>query len=434
MKCTSIIGLKRSATAAFGLPEGGKATLQRDGLAPDTRNDDKELLVAGCDDVIDDRDTSKDTTATVDVWQRARRRRTDPTNGGVVGGVPYAHAICPDLQHKIMKTLIQLDPASALRLAASDSQHRAILESLESSVLYVSALMPTDMPITARRLLAANVGLSGRLAGGASPQDWEAAVAVSLMEGFVRYLFTGGRITLAATRVWKESTAYARFFDYDTDYAGDTITDILEKMTLEERVVSLYEWIMKGSFGALLTKNRQSRLRDELLMRHIYKGYFNRHDSERYLSDLRAVGVRVGDHPPKSWKNSDAVDRLGAEGRALQPILVFPQHAGQVFPNAIQRAECPLTWRTGPLGETRTAPIRSLDAETAIRDHLDDVVRQHMTGPCAQIQASGHVALPAFSDFFPGAIYLANTVPDVTLYMDLRSPRIERLLGESFAY
>lgn len=345
----------------------------------------------------------------------------------------YGRTINPDLQYKIMQTLFQLDPLDALRLAASDRRHQSILESIKSSIVRTSVLVPTDVPITAHRLLAANIGLSQRLGGGTSPQDWEAAVAASLMEGFVRFLFTGGCVTLAAARTQRDSIAHARYTEYDTTYAGDAVTAVLDEMTLEERVSTLYEWIMKGSFGAFLDRQRQSKFRTWLSRRGVRRGYFNRHDYQKYLLYLEAVGVRVGNHPRRPWTGTDGKD-LSTEDRALQPILSFPQTHGRIFPDAIDRAERPLAWRDQASGETRTAPIDSSDAEATIRDYLDDMVRQHMVGPCAQIQAAGDLDVPTFSDFFPGAIYLANMVPDVALMMDLRSSRIERLLGQEFKY
>ncbi|AVK75184.1 hypothetical protein pqer_cds_762 [Pandoravirus quercus] len=417
-----IVGAKRSATVAFEAQEGVSPyaigstpdvddTNRQPGTGPDdtgTNTEDRPIVVG--------RDSC-----------RVVRRRVES------GAQDYADAINPDLQYEIMQTLFRLDPLDALRLAASDRQHWQILESIESSIVCASALMPTDVPITAHRLLAANIGFSRRLGGGTSPQDWEAAVAASLMEGFVRFLFTGGCVTLAAARTQRDSIAHARYTEYDTTHAGDAVTVILDEMTLEERVSSLYEWIMKGGFGAFLAKHRQSKFRTLLPTRGVCRGYFSRHDYQKYLLHLEAVGVRVGNHPRRLWE-SIVGSGLSTEGLALQPILSFPQTCGRIFPDAIDRAERPLTWRDQASGEMRTAPIGSPDAEAVIRDHLDDMVRQHMVGPCAQIQAAGDLGVPTFSDFFPGAIYLANMVPDVAMMMDLRSPRIERLLGKAFQY
>ncbi|AGO84842.1 hypothetical protein psal_cds_812 [Pandoravirus salinus] len=420
------VGVKRSAAAASGTQQQIEACTTEP--APHVRSSDR-LVQSGTRHT----DAAIEAHPTSAVCDSPRVARTRVENHAESGTTSYGDAIGPDLQYQVMKILFRDDPLDALRYATLDRQHWAILESIKSTIVRTSALISADVPITARRLLAANVGLARGLAGGSSPQDWEAAVAASLMEGFVRFLFTGGCVTLAAARTQRESVAHARYTEYDTTHAGDAVTAILDGMTLEGRVPSLYEWIMQGSFGAFLAKRRQSRFRTLLSARGVCRGYFNRHDCRTYLLHLDAVGVRVGNHPRRPWTGTGG-HGLSTEDRALQPILFFPQTYGRIFPDAIDCAERPLTWRDKASGETRTAPIDSPDAEATIRDYLDSMVRQHTVGPCARIQATGDLAVPTFSDFFPGAIYLADVVPDVALMMDLRSPRIERLLGQQFRY
>ncbi|QBZ81356.1 hypothetical protein pclt_cds_768 [Pandoravirus celtis] len=335
--------------------------------------------------------------------RRVVRRRIES------GAQDYADAINPDLQYEIMQTLFRLDPLDALRLAASDRQHWQILESIESSIVRASALMPTDVPITAHRLLAANIGFSRRLGGGTSPQDWEAAVAASLMEGFVRFLFTGGCVTLAAARTQRDSIAHARYTEYDTTHAGDAVT---------------------GGFGAFLAKHRQSKFRTLLPTRGVCRGYFSRHDYQKYLLHLEAVGVRVGNHPRRLWRASLA--RPSTEGLALQPISPFPKPMVALSRRDRPR-RAPAHVARSASGEMRTAPIGSQTPKPPSATIWTNGA-PHMVGPCAQIQAAGDLGVPTFSDFFPGAIYLANMVPDVAMMMDLRSPRIERLLGKAFQY
>ncbi|AGO82835.2 hypothetical protein pdul_cds_684 [Pandoravirus dulcis] len=405
-------GGKRSATAAFGPQPHEAPPVPRPTTtaARDVRNS------------LTNQDGARDDEANQPTW--TIRRTTINSIEPDADSQCYDRVVGPDLRREIMQTLLDLDPLGALRFAATDRQHHGILESLKPPIVRKSALIPIEDSLTARRLLAANVGLGRRLAGGASPRDWEMAAAAGLMEGFVRFLCAG---------VQKQTPVYARYAEHNVDCAADTVSTVLDEITLEERVSSLYEWIMKGSFGAFLTRCRRSRLRSLLTARDVHGGYFSRRDYGRHLAHLGADGVRVGDHPCGSWKG-DGADGLSPEGRALHPILSFPRPRDWIFPGAIDRSGCPLTWLDHATGEIRAAPIGSSDAETGVRAYLDDRVRRHMVGPCAHIQAAGGIILPAFSQFFPGAVYLVNMVPDVTLMVDLRSPRIERLCGQSFNF
>lgn len=349
----------------------------------------------------------------------------------------YEHALDPDVQYRIMRMVIDNDPLDALHLASSSRQQTAILESLNHLVVRASVLMPTDVPLSTRQLLAANVGLGRRLAGGTSPQDWEAAVAASLMQGFVKFLFTGGRLTRAAERVEDKAPFFVGRLDPDTDHAADVVDAILGRLPLERRTKRLYKWMAHGSFGAYLARNRRSWFATQLSMRNLSDGYLSWRTYAQHIIYVKATAVRVGDHPHRRTEvKRDDRTALAAQARALQPIMApLSEISSIAFPKAFcRRTEAPLTWRSAPFGETRTAPIKSAEAEAAIRTFLDDAVRDNMGGPCAQVEDTCQVMLPLFSDFFPGAIFVADAVIGDVVYMDLRSPRIERLLGESFYY
>lgn len=262
MDCTQMAGGKRSATAAFGPQPHETPPIPRPTTtaARDVRNS------------LTDRDGVRDDEA---------NQPTHPIHCAAIDSIEsdadpqcYDRVVGPNLQREIMQTLLDLDPLGALRFAATDRQHHAILESLKASIVRKSALIPIEDSLTAHRLLAANVGLGRRLAGGASPRDWEMAAAASLMEGFVRFLCAG---------VQKQTPVYARYAEHNADCAADTVSAVLDEMTIEERVSSLYEWITKGSFGAFLPKRRRSRLRSLLTARDVRGTIFCRRDYGRRL-------------------------------------------------------------------------------------------------------------------------------------------------------
>jgi len=356
---------------------------------------------------------------------RAVRRRVEPS---LVAG--YEQTVIPDIQYQLMRTLVERDPVQALRMAASSRQQAEILQSLAPIVARESALVPLGASSAdARRLLAANARLAHELHGGTAPDDWELAIATCLMQAFVTYLLTpntagGGRFRLAHL-----GHAYG---PTDPALALRAINQLLDGLSLTERARNLYEWIAHGSIGAYLAGNRSSPIALALKAAGFTDGYFMDRIYENCIALLPNSAVRVGDRAPVPLTMPNGA--LSVEARALQPVMLF-QHRDETVGivsslGNIKNEQSPILWHTHT-GE-HAAPVASPQAQAAIRQYIDTRVHDHVGGHCARSEHAGDATLPPFSAFFPGAIYVipSDVGPTGWLFMlmDLRSPRIERLL------
>jgi hypothetical protein len=328
--------------------------------------------------------------------------------------------IGPDLQWEIMRLLLIDDPLDALRFASVDRQHRRILESFRTHIASQSALSHRDpqlVEISPCAVLAANVGLGRRLAGGSSPYHWEVAAAIAVMEGFVRLLYSDNVEWVAIRDIGERSDRVRRI-----------VSTTLSLMSPNERLRALYQWIMKNSFGAYYGSNANSDFREALKARGVRTmnlGYA----CNKYAKAVTKWGVRLG-RPGVGLKDHPQLEEPGAEGRALQPLLLFDTKGE--FPRCIRPNG------SVPCGNRPCARVDSPEAEVVVRRHIDDMVRQSIDDAGTWPTGMDGLDLPRFSYFFPGSIYFAYVEPiyfqRTMMYMDLRSPRIARLVGETFEF
>jgi hypothetical protein len=350
-------------------------------------------------------------------------------------------ALPPEVQHEIMHRLVETHPGAAWALMqASAHQARIPSRSVDASAMASTGLAPARRFATAGQgrippagaALEASDRLTRALGGGQSSRDARLAVAVCLMQAFFRAIADG---LVWAMPIERFGPAAAR----EGDLAG-RVDPLLDALPLAARARTLYSWIAGGAVNTTgLPHDRPTDPANPLvaLLRDVGAGagYMLRPDDPLVVRELENRGIVPGDGSGSDPRRSFIVPvgMIPAGEFASE----FGGTLGAVYDVGLSERDL-LDAVFGPHREDSAWVMRALGSGymlDLLRDRIDEAVASRLGGACV-LGPRSPVALPRFSDLFPGSLYIIPFVRGwrvILILMDLRSPWIEALLSPPFS-
>ncbi|AGO84470.1 hypothetical protein psal_cds_601 [Pandoravirus salinus] len=337
----------------------------------------------------------------------------------------YEEIVPFDVQDLIMRRLIEADPQSALALAGTSTRQASLLtHKIERARQQTAAQSLADF---GQPTGAIGDYTRARTAFGGDPRDAPLAIALCLMEAFVRFLFEHDRAAGAARRATQRDprdvdarTSMAQggqaphtgdhAFAYDSRLVDQVASDP-RLGNLRDRVRAWYQWIETPERERQRHASSNRGILQTLIKEHVGpKGYAPplARPLERMSNSFVEMNTQ-GDRCPSGW--AQALGHFGApHKRRMQQVSDLVQ------------ADLPRMGR--PAWEW---------ARNSIGDYPDEFinrgVREHLRGPCALVAREAPLAMPDFTSVFNMQFFLRPGVVTDKLYAKMASPAIERLLA-----
>ncbi|AVK77204.1 hypothetical protein pmac_cds_516 [Pandoravirus macleodensis] len=342
---------------------------------------------------------------------------------------PYQERVPFDVQDLIMRRLIETDPQSALALAGTSTRQASLLaDRIERARQRAAAQSLADF---GQPTGAIGDYLRARTAFGGDPRDAPLAIALCLMEAFVRFLFAHHWAIGSASQSTQEidtekdtrqdaaggdGRSPPREGDHSFNYGSHLVDQVAADPrlgTLRDRARAWYQWIETPGRELSPGEPGANRGPVQVLM-------------EEYASPGKPYNGPLAEPLRTPIAVATDGEREGPARGQFQPLAVFwaPRHTRTT--HKVRQLIDDGRWgRTH--GEAWEWARHSMGAYPD--EFINAGVRQYLRGPCALVARGTPLAMPDFTSVFNVQFaFRPGTVRDM-LYARMASPAIERLLA-----